>query len=115
MTTVIKIFRPKEWNPRSIGNVTFLFSLGRPETRSTINVLVIYFIFRIELGARVEAGVGVDQKPGVGVRTAPARLRTPGLYLQGRRSAQMSVGGTRLEISSDVCLWVMIISDEWEK
>ena len=42
--------------------------------RRLARLFVIYFIFRIG------PGVGVTQEPGVGVgvRTAPPRLRTPG-------------------------------------
>ena len=70
----MKIFRSEEPKPKSIGNDTFLFSLGRRRFARLLKCT--YFIFR--LGP--EAGVGVDQEPGVGagvgVGTAPPRFRT---------------------------------------
>ena len=48
------------------------------KTRSTVSV--IYFKFSIGPRVGVGAGVGADRKPGVGVGTAPPRLRTPGLH-----------------------------------
>ena len=81
MITGIKIFRPKEGKPKSIGNVTFL--LFRLDDKDSLDFIsVVYFIFCIGPGVGVGAGVGVgvDQEPGVGigVGTAPPRLRTPG-------------------------------------
>ena len=87
--TGIKIFRPKEWKPKSIGNVTFL--LFRLDGEDSLDCLsVVYFIFRIGpgVGVGVGAGVGVDQEPGVGVGTAPPRLRTPALRLLRLSSEQ---------------------------
>ena len=73
MITGIKILRPKKGKPKSIGNITFLFSLERRRIARLLKFY--YFIFRIG------PGVGADQEPGVGVGvgTAPPRLRTPSL------------------------------------
>ena len=44
---------------------------------------VVHFIFRTIPGVGVGVGVraGVDQEPGVGVGTAPPRLRTPAMRI----------------------------------
>ena len=45
MKTGIKIFRPKERKPKSIGNVTFLLFRLDGEARSTIKLLfILYFV-----------------------------------------------------------------------